>query len=62
MSLISSCWDPLKGAMNAGDGIPVSKIMDIHMKQFQSYGHIWKDTVPGMERIVTTVRPEDAEK
>lgn len=48
--------------MNAGDGIPVSKIMDIHMKQFQSYGHIWKDTVPGMERIVTTVRPEDAEK
>lgn len=37
-------------------------MMDMATKQFQMYGHIWKDNVPGIERLVTTVRPEDAER
>lgn len=45
-----------------GDGIPISRMLELQQLRFKRYGYIWKDIVPGMPPIVYTARPEDIEK
>lgn len=45
-----------------GDGIPISRMLELQRLRFKRYGYIWRDIVPGMPPIVYTARPEDIEK
>ncbi|EFX79020.1 hypothetical protein DAPPUDRAFT_305015 [Daphnia pulex] len=45
-----------------GAGIPITRILELYKLQFEKHGYIWRDIIPGAPPIVSTTRPEDAEK
>lgn len=45
-----------------GYGIEVERMMEIFRIQYKKFGPIWKDIMPGMPPIVSTVLPENAER
>ncbi|XP_046635706.1 probable cytochrome P450 49a1 [Daphnia pulicaria] len=45
-----------------GDGIPLSRMLELQKLRFKQFGYIWRDIVPGRPPIVYTARPEDVEK
>ncbi|KAI9565465.1 hypothetical protein GHT06_009257 [Daphnia sinensis] len=45
-----------------GDGIPISRMLELQKLRFKQFGYIWRDIVPGRPPIVYTARPEDVEK
>ena len=40
----------------------MTRQVELHKLHFSKFGHIWRDIIPGMPAIVSTTRPEDAEK
>lgn len=59
LPLLGTSWGllPIVGA-----GIPVDRVLELHQLRFKELGYIWRDTIPGLPPLVSTARPEDAEK
>lgn len=45
-----------------GAGIPIAREFDLMKQHYKNFGPIWKDSFPVLPQLVSTTRPEDAEK